>query len=313
MRRLRDQSGFTLPEVLTAIALFMFIFGATLGTFEGFVTRSGANTKLNDAQDQARTAIDRMARQLRNVASPTNVNIKSIDQATDDDLVFQTVDPVKRWVRYCLDLTNRASATLWMQTQTLPAQPPEASECPATGWEGTSQVVTGNVVNRRSGAGRPIFFYTGLGPDGDTAKITGIRAELFLDVNSATKSPAETSITSGDFLRNQNQPPDLLDFGMVQSPLGSRNFILNGSNASDPEGRTLDYLWYKGSGSTANLPSCDDDDTQSGGGFTCIGRGLTLNYVFPPSASGTIQTITLKVTDPGGLFAVKQQQTPVLP
>ena len=135
-----------------------------------------------------------------------------------------------------------------------------------------------------------------------------------MDVNPG-KPPAEASIASGDFLRNQNQQPVIpaSGFTLVQSPVGSRNFIMNASDASDPEGRTLDYFWYTGTGSTANLPSCQDDTTQTGGGFTCIGRGITLQYTFPSTAKGTAQTITLKVVDPGGLYATAQKTTPTLP
>jgi type II secretory pathway pseudopilin PulG len=318
--RLRDQGGFTLPELLTAMLLFMFILGGTLDVFDGYVTRNRTNSKMNDATDVARTAMDRMARQLRNLASPTNANVKSIDQATDDDLVFQTVDPIKRRVRYCLKSSNPANETLYRQTQAFPISQvdpgmPSTSECPAptgsSGWA-TSQVVATNVVNRVNGQDRKVFHYADLGTGGDTAKVTGVRAQLYVDMNPG-KPPAEVSIASGDFLRNQNQKPTVLAFSLVQSPAGSRNFIMNGSEALDPEGRTLDYYWYTGTGNTAGLPGCQDASTQTGGGFTCIGHGITLQYTFPASARGSAQTITLKVIDPGGLYAVAQKTTPVLP
>lgn len=159
-----------------------------------------------------------------------------------------------------------------------------------------------NVVNRYNGAERNVFYYSGLLADGDTAKITVIRSELFLDTAPA-KAPAEISIATGAYLRNQNQKPVVPDTSVVNSPLGSRRFILNGSAAYDPEGRTLDYFWYKGSGSDpASLPSCADSATQTGGGYTCIGRGLTTEYTFPATDSSP-QPITLKVVDPGGLSA----------
>jgi hypothetical protein len=163
-------------------------------------------------------------------------------------------------------------------------------------------VAAANVVNRYGGAGRNVFYYTGLGGDGDTAKITVIRSELFLDTDPA-KVPAEISIATGTYLRNQNQVPVVPDISVVRSPLGSLRFILNGSAAYDPEGRTLDYFWYKGTGSgAASLPTCADSASQTGGGYTCIGRGLTTEYTFPVTDSSP-QPITLKVVDPGGLSA----------
>jgi len=308
MSRLREQDGFTLPELLTAMTLFLLILGATLTTFDGFVTRTSASTKLNDAADQARTTMERMARQMRNLASPTTASVKSIERAAADELVFQTVDPAKRRVRYCLDSSNAAKSRLWVQTQAFPlggADPglPPPSACPAPvtsgGWADQRLAAT-NVVNRYNGAGRNVFYYTGLGADGDTAKITVIRAELFLDTDP-TKAPGEVSISSGLFLRNQNQAPVIPDISVVRSPLTSQRVILNGSAASDPEGRTLEYFWYKGNGSNpANLPTCADAGTQTGGGYTCIGRGLSVEYIFP-STEPFPQTITLKVVDPGGL------------
>jgi prepilin-type N-terminal cleavage/methylation domain-containing protein len=305
MSRMREQDGFTLPEVLTAITLFLFILGATLSAFDGFVARSATNTKVNEAADQARTSMERMARQMRNLASPTNANVKSIDRAEPYDLVFQTVDPAKRRVRYCLNSDNPAKSTLWVQTQAFPLSGidpglPTATACPGAGWA-DQRVAAENVVNRYNGAGRSVFYFNGLEADGDTSKVTGIRPELFIDMNPA-KAPAEISIATGDFLRNQNQKPVIPDISVVRSPLGSQRIILNGSEAFDPEGRTLEYLWYKGSGSPANLPTCADSATQSGGGYTCIGKGLTTEYVFPAAETGA-KTITLKVVDPGGLSA----------
>ncbi len=310
MSRLQEQDGFTLPELLTAMTLFLVILGATLTTFDSFVARTATNTKLNDAADQARTSMDRMARQLRNLASPTNANVKSIERATAYELVFQTVDPAKRRVRYCLNSSDSAKSALWVQTQEFPLSGvdpglPPPSSCPGPittgGWR-DKQVAAANVVNRYGGAERNVFYYTGLGADGDTSKITVIRSELFLDTNPA-KAPAEISIATGAYLRNQNQNPAVPDISVVNSPLGSRRFILNGSAAYDPEGRTLDYFWYKGSGSgPASLPTCADSATQTGGGYTCIGRGLTTEYTFPATDSSP-QPITLKVVDPGGLSA----------
>ena len=298
MRRLRDESGFTLTEVLIAMVLLTIVMGATLDVLDGFAQRTRTNTRQNDAQDSARQAIDRITAQLRNLASPTD-GAKSIDRATNYDLVFQTVNPTKRRLRYCLDSTDPANAELWVQTQSLPvsADPPSWTACPGpvgAGEWSSKQVVATNVVNRINDRDRPVFTYTGLGEDTDTAKITGIRARLFLDVNPGS-DPAEVSLASGDFLRNQNQNPSIADFSMVQSPPGSHNFILNGSDATDPEGRTLDYLWYRGNADTGTL----------------IGRGITLSYTFFPSDRG-VQDVTLKVVDPGGLSATLTKQTPPL-
>ena len=48
-------------------------------------------------------AIDRAARQLRNLANPTVTATTTIDRADDYDFIFQTSDPARTWVRYCLE------------------------------------------------------------------------------------------------------------------------------------------------------------------------------------------------------------------
>jgi type II secretory pathway pseudopilin PulG len=301
--RLRQEAGHTLVELLLAMSILTVVLGATLDTLDRFVSTNSTNQKQNDAQDRARLAMDRMAWQLRNVASPQAASVKSIYRATDYDLVFQTRDPVKRWVRYCLQDADKTNASLWMQTRSL-AGPPDTTSCPAavggSGWA-TRTAVADNVVNTIDGEDRNVFYYAGLGADADTSKITGIRAQLFVDVNPG-KKPDATEISSGDFLRNQNRTPSLPDFSLTQSPPGSRTYILNGSDASDPEGRTLDYFWYKGPAggptSLASLPDCLS--AQTAGGYSCIGRGITQQYTFL-AAETLPQSVTLKVVDPGGL------------
>ena len=304
----------SLPELIIAMAMLSGVLGATLDTLDNFVKTNKVNQRQNETQDRTRTTIDRLAREIRNLASPTNANVNSIDKAADYDLVFQTVDQNKRRVRYCLNSANPANGILWQQTQAFPINQvdpglPSTGACPAAGWGSQRQVAT-NVTNVRDGLDRPIFFYGGL-VGNDTTRVTSVRAALWLDVNPG-KKPKESSIASGDFLRNQNQKPTVPDFSLVQSPAGSRNLLLNASDATDPEGRTLDYFWYRGTGSTTNLPDCLTDATQTAGGFTCIGRGLTYAYTFPTTFHG-VQTITLKVVDPGNLSAVLQKTTTAFP
>lgn len=285
------------------MALLTLVLGATLGTWTGFYSREHRAEDQNDAQDSARTALDKLTRQLRNLASPTNANVKSIDKATPYDLVFQTLDPAKRRVRYCLNASDPSNETLWMQTQafglgaTDPGLPPTA-DCPQTtgtpAWAPPT-VVAEHVVNKLPGD-RPVFGFDWPSGATDTALITRVSATLYLDTTPG-RAPAETTLSSGVYLRNQNQAPTA-SFAAVA---GSQHAVtLNGSESSDPEGRTLDFYWYSGTGSPSAMPDCLTDATRSGGGFTCLGRGPTLTYSFESAGN---QTIWLKVIDPGGLYA----------
>jgi type II secretory pathway pseudopilin PulG len=303
--RLREEAGFTLIEVLLASSLMIVVLGATLTVFEQFVSTSDRNTKQNEAQDSARVTIDQLARQLRNLALPTPQNPNSIDSASATDLIFKTADPGRRRVRYCLQTTGSFSTSnggLWVQTQqgmTGGADPAltaaMTATCPgptgAAAWavEGT-RLVASHVTNL-NGASRPIFQYDA--PTTTPSLITEVHASIFLDVDP-TRPPADTRVSTGVFLRNQNQAPD----AQFTLTLGTGNhFVMNAADSSDPEGRTLAYFWFLGtSPSYTNALASGTCDASDG----CIGTGILLDYPLAASATGA-QTFTLLVKDPGGL------------
>ena len=70
----------TLMEVLLVSVLMLIVLGATLTTFNTFERKSRDNQNLNEAQDQARRALDLMARDLRNLASPTPLLPLAVDR-----------------------------------------------------------------------------------------------------------------------------------------------------------------------------------------------------------------------------------------
>ena len=112
----RDQRGFTLVEVMLVCSMFLVVLGATMAAFTAFTTnRRGAEIQVEQAE-KARRGLDVAARQLRNLANPTVNARTTIDRAAAYDFIFQTSDPAKTWVRYCLQTTGPASpnaARLW--------------------------------------------------------------------------------------------------------------------------------------------------------------------------------------------------------
>jgi type II secretory pathway pseudopilin PulG len=300
-----EERGFTLIELLLAATLMIIVLGATLTTIEGFWTTNKVNNEQNDAQDIARTAIDRLAQQLRNLALPTPTSPNSIDMASSYDLVFKTAEPSRRRVRYCLKTDAPASpgsSLLYVQTQTgavgtTDPTVPSTASCPGPitsgGWA-TARVVADKVVNTVSGKDRPVFYFNA--PATQLPKITLLRSDLFVDVDP-NRRPRESRISTGVYLRNQNQVPTA-SFTVAPGGTSTRRFILNGSDSLDPEGRTLFYYWF--SGANPNLADTTCSPTDAVG---CIGRGVTLDYTFPASAGDGLQTFTLLVRDPGGLTA----------
>jgi type II secretory pathway pseudopilin PulG len=306
---LRQEGGFTLIELLLAATLMIIVLGATLTTIEGFWTTNKVNNDQNDAQDVARTAIDRLAQQLRNLALPTQASLNSIDRAWPYDVVFKTAEPSRRRVRYCLNTDAPASpgdGKLYMQTQagtgvggTDPdLESADVANCPGkTSTWATTTVVADHVVNRVNGNDRPVFYYNA--STTELPKITLLRSDLFVDVDP-DRRPLESRISTGVYLRNQNQVPTA-SFTVASGGTGTRRFILNGSGSTDPEGRTLAHLWFIGTS-----PDLADTNCSPALAVGCIGRDVTLDYTVPSAAGDATQTFTLLVRDPGGLTATSK-------
>ncbi len=312
MTRLREQGGFTIIELAVSALIAMIVFGATLTVFESLTRTQRVTNDTNDAQQVARVTLDRMARQLRNLASPSTITSaagtlpRSVDRDLPYDLVFQDIDQVMpgttfnsanvRRVRYCLDTTTPTRGTLYMETQrwTTAITPavPAATACPGSGWD-TQTLVADNVTN--AVGTRPMFIYSGnpglitATDSASRADIARIEADLFLDLDT-TKSPVETQIASSVILRNQNREP-LANFTLtVTNPTSNPRLLqLNGSASSDPEGQALNYVWYV-DGTALNT------------------KGIVVQISVTP---GT-HTYVLKVTDPAGLEGVSATQTKTL-
>jgi prepilin-type N-terminal cleavage/methylation domain-containing protein len=313
-RHLRDQRGFTFIEVLIVCSLFLVVAGATLTAFTAFTTSHRRTNIEHDHTEEARVALDLAARQLRNLANPTAVSTTTINSAAAYDFIFQTSDPAKTWVRYCLDTSAPASfnkARLWeaeSATATLAAGMTGA--CPGTGWA-KARVVSDSVANRRGGIDRPIFSYE-CAPGWpascpasatDYPRVTNVGLELYVD-DKTTDNIKEMRVATAVFLRNQNEPPVASATWTRTAP---KTVILNASGSSDPEGRTLQYFWFKGTAPTsADFPSCTATPANA------IGQGITFTQQFTQTA-GTTVNYWLVVRDPGCLNATTSPITVVVP
>ncbi|MDX6644457.1 MAG: hypothetical protein QOK40_184, partial [Miltoncostaeaceae bacterium] len=229
-----------------------------------------------------RAAIGQIVRQVRNVAGE-GATPQLVERAGATDLIMQSIDPAGpnagqnvtnvRRVRYCLDASTPASATLWQATQSwttaTPPAAPTTTACPGSGWPSTIALAR-NITNLRDGLSRPLFSYD----SATLTSITRIALAVWLDPTPGTGA-AERSLTSAVYLRNQNRAPTA---SFTATPIANHHVILNGAGSDDPDGQYLAYDWY------------------AGGVF--IGRGTVLDYA--ASAAGQL-SITLTVTDTGGL------------
>jgi type II secretory pathway pseudopilin PulG len=304
MRRLvREEAGMMLLELLLAAALMSLVMGATITSMTTFENTSRINELQNDNQEDIRAAIDQISRELRNHAVATQQAPAGIVSLTPYDIVFQTVAPTKpastsnvqniSRVRYCLDYSKKRNEKLWYQEQTwttaTPPAVPSTSSCPDAAW-GNQRFIADKITNRfQSGnpninRDRPVFTAN----SAIIGEITRISITLWLDSTPGggpANAPDEAYINSGIFLRNQNQPPTA---SFTTAVTGSRHIIVNASNSNDPENQTLTYTWKDGS-------------------TTLSVTGQTGDFL----ATTGSHTISLTVSDPGGLSATTSQAVTV--
>jgi prepilin-type N-terminal cleavage/methylation domain-containing protein len=267
MTSLRNEGGFTLIELLVTMAITTIIFGTTLSVLDVFQSENRFDQLRNENQDTARTTIDRLSRQLRNIVARTTSSGAvpgALEQAAKYEITFQTIDTTKSAttgnkydamrVRYCLDDSKPENEILWEQvrhwTEEEPALPtssePESeSTCPDRTKEGTSnpdwntttQVVQ-HVTNRNGGEKRPLFTYSAK----ETPEILSVDTDLFININPTQVRPGDSELTSGISLRNANRRP-IAEFAATVE--GNRTVRLNASASYDPDGLALTYKWWE--------------------------------------------------------------------
>ena len=313
-------AGVTLVELLVGMTVSLILLGATLTTFERFNASSHENDARNETAELARRSLDVQARQLRNLAK--RVSSPVIDRLSSYDLIFQTADPNRTWVRYCLDTTTAPASLdrgrLWTgelgvanAAIATPVSAAMRAACPGTGWTRT-WVVADYVTNRRASLERPLFTFTctvGTACITTTTaydQVANISAQALIDTTPGSGAP-ELRVASGVFLRNQNQPPVAR---FVSSPTStSRTIELNAAGSSDYEGRTMNYYWFKGTMPAVASISCAqptitgvEPNRTLWGSTGFIGEGVLVSHTFPLTDGLLTKDIGLVVCDPGDRY-----------
>jgi type II secretory pathway pseudopilin PulG len=308
---LSGERGFTLVELLVGISMGIVVMIAITTVLINYQQDASRSQRQADAQDRARVAIDRVVRELRNVAS-SRTNPTLIESASPYDLTFQTVGTASASnpqgitrVRYCLPADpapgSASTEVLTAQTETwttstVPPNPwaptggvypacPSSPSAPAGATISTAQVAA-KVMNRYAGLARPAFTYV-YGTAGNVGSITSVGVELFVDADP-NQAPAETSLRSSAFLRNQNQVPVA---SFTWTPTGGGHVLLNAGGSSDADGSSLTFSWTNVTAGANNQ-------------FASTGF-----YDWAPGA-GTY-SVQLTVSDPGGLSSSQTQTVTV--
>jgi prepilin-type N-terminal cleavage/methylation domain-containing protein len=314
MMGVRDERGFTLVELLVAMAITTVVFGATLSVLDVFQSNNRFDQLRNENQDTARTILDRLSRQLRNiVARTTSLGAVpgALEQAEEYAITFQTIDNSKATnekrtmrVRYCLDDSNPENEILWEEVQhweTAEPALPSSTSCPdrtSGDWTSLTQVVQ-HVTNRIGDQGtvkepnRWLFTYSAK----ETPEILSIEANLFLNINPKQTRPGESQLTSGVSLRNANRVP-VAEF--TPTVEGNHEVHLNASASYDPDGLSLTYKWWDNGEEL--LTTSQQYETK----VTCE---TTKEAGF---CAPTTQKFRLKVTNPGGLSAEAEETVKIL-
>lgn len=310
--RLRHEGGLGLVELLIAMVLAVVIFGATLDVLVNYTHLETGSQQRLDAQNAARLGVDRIVRQLRNIASPVT-SPKLLERATPYDIVFQTIGSAgvnnstcgsnttcDQRVRYCIP-QDTASGTasdeqVIGETQTWTTATPPSSpwssdptvtipcpDSPLPSGVTKSIVVAPYVTNRyQQRTDRPAFYFNNGSSPSNLGSVFTVQIDLF--VNPTPSVPAaESEIKSGAFLRNQPRSPVAY---FTSTDTGNGGVLLNGGTSYSPDGENLTYSW-------SCTPSCPDSSALTGSN-----QGLV---DWTPGA-GTY-TVQLTVTDETGLTA----------
>lgn len=228
----RSEGGFTLVELLTAITISTIVLLATLRILDGFSSDSSRQTRVIDANDQARTTMGRIVRDLRHASTVT--------RATRNDLVYTVKDSTTatRHERVCLD----GAGGLWGARSATSSDPGPSCPTAATGWSG-GKIATRASTNSET---KPIFSYDRT----DAAGVRSIGITFSLDATSGGR-PGGSTLRASAFLRSRVEmapvvaPGDvevdceptgpLLSFGLLSNLLnGPVSITVNGVVLSGP-------------------------------------------------------------------------------
>jgi prepilin-type N-terminal cleavage/methylation domain-containing protein len=284
MKRLREEAGFALTELLVAMVLMGLLLGTSLVVFSAFSNESRRVDSQSEAQNNTRRAIDRMVVQLRSATAGSTTGGQPIEKATANDLVFLAPSQAPSLTnnargvmhtRYCLDTSTSTNAVLWTQTSpyttTTSATPPSTTACPSSAWP-NQQRVADHLVNQLQSSDVSLFTTQ----TDSSGVITDILIRAFVDTNTST-DPQATDLQSSVTLRNLNRQPTASLSCQAQS---NGHAVCDASASVEPDGETMTYSWTM------------DGDPLSSTSYRLDQSGL---------ASHSTHSFTVTVTDPGGL------------
>lgn len=190
----RSDDGFTLVELLAAMAISLIVLLATLTTLDTFSRNASQQTRITDANDQVRAVMDRVVADLRQAAS--------IQVAGATDLVYTVTESGSaiRRERICVD----SSKYLWRSTVTAasPATIAAGTACPTAGG-GAFKITQLKTANSAS---NPLFRY-------DSATASSVRSVgLTIALDAGNGGRTDTSVLrASTFVRAKSETAAPID------------------------------------------------------------------------------------------------------
>jgi hypothetical protein len=184
MTRLRDESGFSLPELLTALIIGMVVLIATLEVLDNTISvGSGVNRRV-DALQRGRTALEVVTRDLRSqvcvgiddpAAAGGSSSQPSLIAATDDSVDFY------------VDLGDGSTA-----------RPPERRTII---FNPSTQTIDERIYRPTGGAGNYVFPSTDVAQDGSTPIFRYYAFDTQTPPTPSVLLPASSGLSSADMAR----------------------------------------------------------------------------------------------------------------
>lgn len=215
--QLRDESGFTLVELLVAMTLALIVLFGVLSLFDGFSSNAARQTRITDANDQIRNSMDRIVSDLR--------QSRTIEVADANDLVYTVTDSATatRRERICVDGESR----LWRSsvTTTSPPSAPIASgtACPTP----DSGAFTITPLRSANTTSNPLFTYDSATP----ADVRNVGLTFAVDAGDSSRAHTST-LRASAFVRAQSERAPAVDITTTCGSSGEPTLTLEAGAGS---------------------------------------------------------------------------------
>lgn len=245
------EAGFTLVELVVAMAISFLVLAAILTTLDTFSRNAARQTRVTDANDQVRGVIDRIVSDLRQAAT--------IEVARRNNLVYTVTDSATqtRRERICRDSSGR----LWRLSVVFFAPP--APMAAGTACPGSASATLITQLTSANSSSNPMFRYDSSTP----GSVRSVGITIALDAGNVGRADVST-LRASAFVRARSEgapPVDADDLTVACDTAGRPTLTLSSS-----VGHALDVQYTDVSGNALGTAEPGSHLTLSGVSGTII-------------------------------------------